>query len=53
MKENSTPIADKSGTMREGGRTLSPRKSTIAFLRQFARAYNPGPNSSLPGYVLN
>lgn len=38
---------------REGRITPSPRTATIAFLRQFARAYRPAPSQSMPGYVLN
>lgn len=52
MKKSSTPFA-VIGTTCEGRHNPSPRKSTIAFLRQFARAYCPAPSPALPGIILN
>ncbi|MDE6300521.1 MAG: hypothetical protein K2M19_02240 [Muribaculaceae bacterium] len=52
MKKTSTPFAVQ-GTTCESRRNLSPRKSTIAFLRQFARVYCPAPSPALPGIILN
>lgn len=53
MNKFSTPEAGAAGTCREGRRAEAPRQMTLAFLRQFARTYTPGPRSTMPGIVLN
>ncbi len=53
MKKTSTPSAEFPGTTDNSRRALSPRKTTIAFLRQYARAYMPVNSQGLPGIVLN
>lgn len=39
--------------MSESSKGMSPRPSTIAFLKQFARAYCGSAHSAMPGIVLN
>jgi len=54
MKKNSTPqIGQAAVISREERLNLAPRSATIAFLRQFARAYTPAPAQMMPGIVLN
>lgn len=53
MKKISTPTMGHKPAQREIHSDLSPRKTTIAFLRQFARAYRPAPVAGMPGIVLN
>ncbi|MBO5267394.1 MAG: hypothetical protein J6B13_01350 [Muribaculaceae bacterium] len=54
MKKSSTPTFGSAAVIsRASASGLSPRTSTIAFLRQFARAYRPAPVSAMPGIVLN
>ncbi|MEF2643310.1 MAG: hypothetical protein U0M50_04505 [Paramuribaculum sp.] len=55
MQETSTP--KKSSRQKPGSirRENSPRKSTLAFLRQFARCYSYEPSlaPSLQGLIIN
>lgn len=53
MKNLSTPEAGYAEQPRESRRAVAPAKKTIAFLKQFARTYVAGPNSALPGFVMN
>ena len=53
MKKFSTPTLGKPESENESRPNLSPKAWTIAFLRQFARAYCPAPAASMPGIVLN
>jgi hypothetical protein len=54
MKKTSTPtMSPKAQNSDEGCRAFTPKASTVAFLRQFARAYRPAVAPSMPGFVLN
>lgn len=54
MKKNSTPTIGPNAEIRVNSRrATTPRPSTVAFLRQFARAYSPAPHAAMPGIVLN
>ncbi len=54
MKKTSTHTLSQSDEKKDDSRrACQPRTSTIAFLRQFARAYCPANNAALPGIVLN
>ncbi|MDO4319044.1 MAG: hypothetical protein Q4C34_00575 [Bacteroidales bacterium] len=54
MKKNSTStIGLSTETGVNSRRATTPRPSTVAFLRQFARAYAPAPHAAMPGIVLN
>lgn len=52
MKKISTP-SGLTATPAKSRRALAPAASTVAFLRQFARAYAPAPRACMPGFVLN
>lgn len=51
MKKISTPIQIKEKT--ENIVKISPKASTMAFLKQFARVYSPAPAVGMPGIILN
>lgn len=53
MKNFSTHEAGCAEQPRESRRAVAPAKRKIAFLKQFARAYVPGPSPAFPGYVIN
>ena len=53
MKKCSTPVKICSEKVLNSDNTLSPKESTLAFLRQFARVYRPAPAIGMPGIVLN
>ncbi len=53
MKKFSTPTIVHEDTKKEQPGQRTPSKSTMAFLRQFARAYRPAPAPTMPGFVLN
>ncbi len=53
MKKSSTPVMSIEDEKNKKDQQLAPRKATIAFLRQFARAYRPAPAASMPGFILN
>lgn len=53
MKKTSTPDGNFSDTIRKSRKSPSPRVTTLAFLRQFARVYCPAPAGGMPGIILN
>ncbi|MCM1037212.1 MAG: hypothetical protein NC406_07810 [Bacteroides sp.] len=53
MKKISTSPGGLTATPAGRRRTPAPAASTVAFLRQFARAYIPGPRPMMPGIILN
>ncbi len=53
MKKTSTSTMGQEPAIREGRRALAPKITTLAFLRQFARAYQPVLSGTLPGIILN
>lgn len=55
MKKLSTPYVSDTNKKRKGRGVLMPRRQTIAFLTQFARAYHVEPvlHSEFCGLVLN
>lgn len=53
MKKTSTPTMGQEPAIREGRRALAPKITTLAFLRQFARAYQPVLSGTMPGIILN
>jgi len=57
MNNDSTPLKTSSRPRRQSqsGCNPAPRKSTIAFIRQFARAYSCAPTLpvALGGFVAN
>lgn len=53
MKKFSTPVGELSEPISKEFSNPNPKALTIAFLRQFARAYRPAPVMGMPGIVLN
>jgi hypothetical protein len=52
MKKFSTPLHNQMSSQTLATQTVcGPKKQTIAFLRQFARVYQP--INAMPGIVLN
>ena len=52
MKKISTP-SHSSSALAEIRRNPEPKSTTVAFLRQFARAYMAAPCAAMLGIVLN
>ncbi|MGN0210539.1 MAG: hypothetical protein ACI391_05430 [Muribaculaceae bacterium] len=53
MDKTSTQTLNRKARSNFGINKPSPKAVTIAFLRQFARAYCPAANPALAGIVLN
>lgn len=55
MKRTSTQSTATLNATREGAKSFSPRKTTIDFIKQFARSYNHNPklHPSFGGFVAN
>ena len=55
MKKTSTQSTVTMNTKHEGSNNFAPRKSTIDFIKQFARSYqfNNNLHPSLGGFIAN